>query len=32
MIENKKIIKFLDLGKRPLANSFLEKKNLHKIE
>jgi methylation protein EvaC len=32
MIENKKIIKFLDLGKQPLANSFLEKKNLHKKE
>jgi len=28
MIEKKRIIKFLDLGKQPLANSFLEKKNL----
>ena len=28
MIEKKRIIKFLDLGKQTLANSFLEKKNL----
>jgi methylation protein EvaC len=32
MIEKKKIIKFLDLGKQPLANSFLEKKNLNNEE
>ena len=32
MIERKKIIKFLDLGKQPLANSFLEKKNLNNKE
>lgn len=32
MIEKKKIIKFLDLGKQPLANSFLTKKNLNNKE
>ena len=32
MIEKKKIIKFLDLGRQPLANSFLKKKNLNSKE
>lgn len=32
MIEKKKIIKFLDLGKQPLANSFLEKEDLNNKE
>lgn len=32
MIEKKIIIKFLNLGRQPLANSFLEKKNLKKKE
>ena len=32
MIEKKKIIKFLDLGKQPLANSFLKRKDLNHKE